>query len=157
MAAWSWRRIADVTERAVRHAFVRGVIAGIAAAFPLAVTAAWIAARVAPSADPGIAWSALAGVGLLFGAIPAALTFGGIARLAARGRRAGAIAASAMAGAGLVLLIALPAGTLPEDSTAWPWTLAVGVAAGLAAGVVVTRLAPPAPDTDAHPPDADTA
>jgi hypothetical protein len=82
----------------------------------------------------------------LFTGVAAALTAGGIGRLAAqastmpRGRREAVIRAAraqAVAGAGLTLIAAIPHGHLPDNPLSWIWFGVAGAATGAGAGALI--------------------
>jgi hypothetical protein len=132
----------------VRFAFWRGALVGACVAIPLVALAVWVLARAGVGARAA-PLSRVAAMALLFAGVPAALTAGGVAVLAARAlelvgpRRAlwSAALAFAPAGAGLVLLAALPLGQLPEEPTRWAWLGAAGALVGAPTGAAIARLA----------------
>jgi hypothetical protein len=131
--------------------FVYGFAVGLAAALPLVIVALFVLSRVGIG-DPTSSFSRIARFAYAFSGLPAAITCGGVARsIAARALRlrdptfrgaalAGAIGL-APAGAGLLLIAALPLGRLPEEPLAWAWLAVAGGLAGALGGVVTARAA----------------
>ena len=82
----------------------------------------------------------------LFAGLPALLTAGGVGRLAARrvidggqlmaSLRTGAIT-YATASMGLIVLVAVPIGGLPEEPLRWSWLLVAGATSGALVGAVI--------------------
>ena len=109
-------------------------------AFVLLARAGWVGPQ------PGVRVARFA---LVFAALPALLAGGGAARLAAhralevpgyrvlRAAFANATAAMAIAGAGLVILIGVPLGGMPEESWRWSLLALAGAASGIPAGLLI--------------------
>jgi hypothetical protein len=132
-------------------AFWRGALAGIVVVIPLLIVTEFVLSR-AGIGDPDASISRIFQFAFAFAALPAALTSGGVARLAARAalmhpgdRTAATLKAGATtfapAGVGLLLLIAVPLGKLPQQSWRWFWLVFAGAIAGAAAGAVIGRVA----------------
>ncbi|RMH39451.1 MAG: hypothetical protein D6689_16530 [Deltaproteobacteria bacterium] len=121
---------------------------GLALVVPAVAVAAWALSRFGIG-DPSAPFGRVAVLAAAFSGVPAALTAGGVARLAgraariARGRRAVRVAAVAFApaGVGLLLIALLPLGHLPERRAAWLWIAAVGAAVGAACGAAIGKVA----------------
>jgi hypothetical protein len=132
-------------------AFWRGAAVGIVVAIPLVIATAFALSRLGIG-DPGVSFSRAIRFALVFAAVPAVITAGGVARVAGRaalvrGRervmtavKVGA-AAFAPAGVGLLVLTVVPLGILPEQSWRWIWLAFAGGLAGAAAGAAIGRAA----------------
>jgi len=132
-------------------AFWRGALAGIAVAIPLVIATEFLLSRTG-FGDPEGSFGRIVRFALFFTALPAALSAGGVARVALHAAarqpkdrtvaaiKAGA-AAFAPAGVGLLLLTAIPLGRLPEQPWRWLWLAVAGALAGALAGAVIGRVA----------------
>ncbi len=132
-------------------AFLRGALVGIGVVLPLVILVVFGLSRIGIG-DPATPFVRVVELALMFAALPAALTAGGVARFAGREAllsdepsvavacKAGA-KVFAPAGVGLVLLTALPLGKLPEQSWLWIWIAVVGALTGALAGVAIGRVA----------------
>jgi hypothetical protein len=129
-----------------RLAFARGALVGFVVAVPAIATAVYALARLGLG-DPSHGASEVLRTSLIFAGLPALLTCGGVARVAARAAArpevgkwrvilAGALPMAA-AGGGLVLLAALPLGNLPARSLAYLGYLAAGLLAGAPVGALI--------------------
>jgi len=134
-------------------AFLRGALVGIVVVLPLVIVVVFLMSRIGIG-DPGTSFGRIAKFAAMFAALPAALTSGGVARVAGRAAllsdepnilaacKAGAVA-FAPAGVGLVLLTALPLGKLPEQPWQWIWIAVIGASAGALAGIAIGRAVAP--------------
>ncbi len=133
--------------RVHRLTFWVGCGIGLAVALPLTCFAFVVLARAGVVADqPGVR---LARFALIFAGLPAALAGGGAARLAAhrvlevpgyrvvRTAFASATPAMVIAGAGLVILIGVPLGGMPEESWRWSFLALAGAVAGIFPGLAI--------------------
>jgi hypothetical protein len=129
------------------YAFSKGALLGAVLVIPAMAAAVFVLARFGIG-DGAAPFSRALEAAVMFAGVPAILTAGGVGRLAARaviapdkgtvGRGIGAAAlAFAAAGAGLVLLAAIPLGHLPEQPVRWLWVGAAGAVAGAMAGAVI--------------------
>jgi hypothetical protein len=112
---------------------------------PAIASGVWLLGRLG-IANPDVGYMTILRMTAVFAGIAALLTAGGIGRLAAHaqagqvGRRRAmvvAIRAHAAAGAGLVLIAAIPHGHLPGHSFLWLAFLAMGAVVGAACGAVI--------------------
>ena len=133
--------------RVNRWTFWVGAGIALAVTLPLVCFGFVILARAGVIADqPGIR---LARFAMIFATLPAALSGGGAARLAAhraleapgfrvvRTSFAYATAAMSIVGAGLAVVVGVPLGGMPEDSFRWGFLALVGASAGLPAGLAI--------------------
>jgi hypothetical protein len=127
-----------------RWAFWKGLLAGAAIEIPLVALTVWALARLGVG-NPDVELMRIVRLTTVFAGPAALLTAGGIGRLAADalvevGRRRAvlrAVRAHAVAGAGLVLIAAIPHGHLPGHSYAWLAFPAGGLACGAIAGALI--------------------
>ena len=133
--------------RVHRLTFWVGAGIGLGVTLPLLCCAFMILARAGVVADqPGVR---LARFAMIFVGLPALLTGGGVARLAAhrtlevpgyrvvRTAFARATPAMAVAGAGLIVLLGVPLGGLPEEPWRWSFIGLAGLISGIPAGLVI--------------------
>ncbi len=135
-----------------RGTFWIGALSGVALGLPLTTVALGLVADRLHIGRSDVTQAQIGVLALIFAGVPAFLTGGGVARLVAHrlaestaptAGRALVLGAVAMAlgGIGLVVLVAVPLGGLPERAARW-WPLAaagvvVGAVTGLAIGVLV--------------------
>lgn len=132
---------ADLPVQQPRWAFWKGLLTGAAIEIPLLATTVWLLARFG-FGNPDVAWMRTIRITAVFAGAAALLTAGGIGRLAAYavvdgGRRTAiwrAARAHAIAGAGLVMIAAIPHGQLPENPYGWLAFLGGGLVCGAVAG-----------------------
>jgi hypothetical protein len=140
--------VADLARRALpRGGFVRGAMLGIAIAIPAVAAAAFALSQLDLGGDPAAPFARVLAFAAVFAGLPAALSAGGVGRLAARAaarpdrRVRAAIRAAApplaAAGAGLVVLTVVPLGALPPDASAWFATGGVGIVVGATCGAIL--------------------
>jgi hypothetical protein len=126
--------------------FWKGAAVGAVVILPLVAATVWVLAW-AGIGDPTVPWIVDLRFTAIFAGTAAVLTAGGVGRLAAQASVEGAggikravwIAArtQAIAGAGLVILAAIPHGHLPQSSWKWLWLAAAGAGSGAAGGCVI--------------------
>ena len=127
-----------------RWGFWKGMMTGAAIEVPLIATAVWLAARLGIG-NAKVGFMPIVRLSAVFAGVAALFTAGGIGRLAAyatveKGRKQAIIIAArthAVAGAGLVVIAAIPHGEL--DFTRWTWLLlpGLGLVAGGIAGAII--------------------
>jgi hypothetical protein len=130
------------------------MLTGAAIEVPLVASAVWVLAQLGVG-DPDVPFVTLVRFTALFAGIAALLTAGGIGRLAAYafvegGRKKALFAAArahAVASMGLVMIAAIPHGSMPEKYDrlwlAYPFAGAiVGILAGIVIGVICSSAAP---------------
>lgn len=135
---------ADPAVQKPRWAFWKGLLTGAAIEVPLLATTVWLLARLG-FGNPDVAWMRMIRITAVFAGVAALLTAGGIGRLAAYavvdgGRRLAiwrAVRAHAIAGAGLVLIAAIPHGHMPGHSYGWLAFLGGGLVCGAIAGAAI--------------------
>lgn len=120
------------------------MLTGAAIEVPLIATAVWLAARLGIG-NPKVGFMPIVRLAAVFAGVAAIFTAGGIGRLAAyttveKGRKQAIIVAArthAIAGAGLVVIAAIPHGEI--DFTRWTWLAlpGLGLAAGAIAGAII--------------------
>lgn len=127
-----------------RWGFWKGLVTGAAVEIPVLASTVWLLAR-AGFGNPDAGFMHIMRLTAVFAGVAAILTAGGIGRLAASasaigGRRRAVFVAArahAAAGAGLVIIAAIPHGHLPMHGPAW-WPLPVaGLVAGMVCGAVI--------------------
>jgi hypothetical protein len=134
-----------------RGTFWIGGLAGVALGLPLTTLALSFLAERMHVGRPDATEAQIATLAAAFAGLPAFLTGGGVARLVAhrlaespapsawRGLATGA-AAMALGGVGLMILVAVPLGGLPEKAASW-WPLgAAGAAVGAVVGLAIAVL-----------------
>lgn len=117
---------------------------GTLVVIPLISLGIWVAGRLGVGDLPPTLIAAVR-LTVLFAGLPALATCGGVGRLATeacaeRGRgRALWVAGRAMAagGAGLIILAAIPTGTIPDSRLGWGLLAGGGVAIGALGGVLI--------------------
>lgn len=135
-----------------RWAFWKGLATGAAIEIPLLAVTVWVLARLGVG-NPDVPLMQIVRLSAVFAGVAALLTAGGIGRLAAhalveepaspdpgrRRRRAigRAARAHAAAGAGLVIIAAIPHGHLPETHAGWLAFPAAGLVSGAIAGAII--------------------
>lgn len=127
-----------------RWAFSKGLLTGAAIEIPLVAVAVWVLARLGVG-NPQVELMRIVRLTAVFAGPAALLTAGGIGRLAAdavvevgrRGAVMRAMRAHAAAGAGLVVIAAIPHGELPGHSYAWLAFPGAGLVIGAVAGAVI--------------------
>ena len=132
--------------RPPRFGFWKGAAVGAVVVLPLVAAAVWLLARVGIG-DASVPWIVDLRFAAIFAGAATVLTAGGVGRLSAQAsvegtggmRRAVWIAGRTMAvaGAGLVILAAIPHGHLPHHSRSWIWIAIVGAIVGAGGGVVI--------------------
>jgi hypothetical protein len=128
--------------------FWMGAFIALAAGLPLVCLALYLCA-LAGVGDPGQPVVRVARLALAFAGLPAFLTGGGVARLAAHralgapigqvGPRAmrAAVPAMAAGGAALAFLVAVPLGGMPDRPWPWLWLAVGGALAGALTGALI--------------------
>jgi hypothetical protein len=136
-----------------RWGFFKGLLTGAVLEVPAIATGLWLLARMGIG-DVGAGYMRILRLTAVFAGVAAVLTAAGVGRLAASvsrsgGRRRAVIIAArthAAAGAGLLLIAAIPLGHLPVHLSRWlvypVMGAAVGAALGAAIGVVCGGAAP---------------
>jgi hypothetical protein len=127
-----------------RWGFWKGLLTGAAIEVPVLSATVWALAQLG-FGNPDVPVMTIVRLTTVFAGVAALLTAGGIGRLAAYasvdgGRRRAmwvAARAHAVAGAGLVLIAAIPHGQLPGRSMDWLAFPAGGLVAGAACGVLI--------------------
>ncbi len=129
--------------RASRAPFALGAAVGFVVGLP-AFSATIFLLSLAGLGDTSRSYPDVLRLALLFAGLPIVLTAGGVARVAARAADRGGLAAVragatvlAVAGVGLVILVALPVGGLPDHWPLWLWYLPAGSVTGAAVGAAV--------------------
>ncbi len=130
-----------------RHGFFRGAVFGVGVVVPVLAATLYILRQLGVAAGRESLFGCLR-YALMFASVPAVITWGGIARALVRRMRAGersgvragvaTSAAGSAAGAGLIFLVAIPAGALSAHVTDYVWVAAGGAGAGLLCGVAVS-------------------
>ena len=123
------------------------MLTGAAIEVPAIAVGVWVAARLG-FGDPDLGFMRIMRLAAVFAGIAALLTAGGVGRLAAyasveRGRQRAimlAARAHAMAGAGLVLIAAIPHGPLPTTGWAWLVPPVCGMVMGALCGIVIGAI-----------------
>jgi hypothetical protein len=125
---------------------LKGAVLGLVLLIPLAALAVYLL-RLVGVGEPGATYTRVVGFVAVFAGLPAVLTAGGVARVAARlavargrGRKwsvFGAVLHTAVTGAGLVILTLVPLGEVPAGRDRWLWILGLGAAAGAIGGLVI--------------------
>jgi hypothetical protein len=126
-----------------RWGFFKGLLTGAVVEVPAISLGVWLLARFGVgNRDAG--FMAILRLTAVFAGVAALLTAAGIGRLAAQagqlGRRRAVVVAArahAAAGAGLVLIAAIPHGHLPGHSWLWLAILLMGAVIGTACGAVI--------------------
>lgn len=134
----------EISAQKPRWAFWKGLLTGMALEVPVLAVTVWLVARMGVG-DEAASFMSIVRLAALFAGLAALLTAGGIGRLAAyvaieHGRRRGVIAAArahAMASAGLVLIAAIPHGSIDFTSLTWLSLPAAGMVAGALCGAVI--------------------
>lgn len=127
-----------------RWGFSKGVLTGAAIEIPAIAATVWVLSRVGVG-DPDVEFMHVLRLTTVFAGIAAVLTAGGIGRLAAHaaaegGRRRAmfvAARAHAIAGAGLVLIAAVPHGDLPTTPLGFIAIANAGLVCGALCGVLI--------------------
>jgi len=129
-----------------RWAFFKGLLTGAVIEVPALAAGVWALARLGVG-DRHAPFMHLLRLTAVFTGLAAVLTAAGVGRLAAHasidkigGRRHAmfvAARAHAVAGAGLVLIAAIPHGHLPNRGAIWLWIPIVGLAVGALCGAVI--------------------
>lgn len=127
-------------------AFWKGAAVGAVVILPLVAATVWVLAHLGIG-DRTVPWIVDLRFTAIFAGVATVLTAGGIGRLAAQAsvegegglKRAIWIGArtQAVAGAGLVVLAAIPHGHLPHHHATWIWYGVAGVIAGAGGGAVI--------------------
>jgi len=127
-------------------AFWKGVAIGAVVIVPLVAATVWVLAHLGLG-DPSVPWFVDLRFTAIFAGTAAVLSAGGIGRLAAQAsvegsgglKRAVFVAArtQAVAGAGLVILAAIPHGHLPHSRWSFLWFAIAGALTGVAGGAVI--------------------
>ena len=128
----------------LRWAFTKGGVTGIAFAVPAMAGVLYVFSRVGIG-SPWVEFERMFRLTGFFAAIPAALTFGGLGRLAVRVvhdcgiRRAVVVTgrAGATAGVALIIVAAIPTGMLPVDPIVWAAHACAGAAVGAATSALL--------------------
>lgn len=142
----------DISVQKPRWAFWKGLLTGAAIELPAIALTVWVVARLGIG-NPGVGFMHVMRLSAVFAGVAALLTAGGIGRLAAyasveRGRRRAVISAMiahAVAGAGLVVIAAIPHGGI--DFARWTWIglpiagATTGAVCGAVIGIVCTGTA----------------
>ena len=116
--------------------FLKGALLGFVAVIPALAAAIYALSRFGIG-DGASSYQRIVGFVAIFAGLPTVLSAGGVGRVAAhQGVRAAALAFAA-AGAGLVLLGAIPLGGLPEDPLQWLWLCFAGAVMGAMLGAVI--------------------
>ncbi len=126
-----------------RWGFTKGFLVGLVIEVPALAAAVWVLAQLGIG-DPTVGFMRLLRFTTVFAGLAAVLTAAGIGRLAAHasvqgsgGRRRAAFVAArahAVAGAGLILIAAIPHGHLPEVRSHWAYLMAAGAVCGALCG-----------------------
>lgn len=128
-----------------RWAFWKGLLTGAAIEIPLIALTVWALARLGIG-NPDVELMRIVRLTAVFAGVAALLTAGGVGRVAAHAlvdtgsrRRAifRAVRANAVAGAGLVVIAAIPHGRLPEVPAHWLAFVGGGLVSGAVAGVMI--------------------
>jgi hypothetical protein len=129
-----------------RWAFFKGLLTGAVIEVPALAVGVWALARLGVG-DRHAEFMHLLRLTAVFAGVAAVLTAGGVGRLAAHasidkigGRRHAmfvAARAHAVAGAGLLLIAAIPHGHLPDRGAIWLWIPIVGLAIGAVCGAMI--------------------
>jgi len=129
-----------------RWAFFKGLLTGVVIEVPALAMGVWLLARFGVG-DPDASFLRILRLTALFAGVAAILTAAGIGRLAAHasvekngGRRNAmrvARRAHAAASAGLIIIAAIPLGSLPEKALGWLTLAAMGALVGLGCGMVI--------------------
>lgn len=129
-----------------RWGFFKGLLTGLVIEVPAIAAAVWLLARIGIG-DPDATYMQILRLSTWFTGVAALLTAGGIGRLAAYasvdkpgGRRQAMLVAArahAAAGAGLVLIAAIPHGHLPQEALGWLAILAMGGVMGALCGAAI--------------------
>lgn len=129
-----------------RWGFFKGLLTGAVIEVPAIAAGVWLLARLGVG-DGEASYMRMLRLATVFAGVAALLTAAGIGRLAAHasvdklgGRRhamAVAARAHAAAGAGLVLIAAIPNGHLPERALGWIAIFAAGGLVGAACGATI--------------------
>jgi hypothetical protein len=129
-----------------RWAFWKGLATGAAIEIPLLAGTVWMLARLGIG-NPDVELMQIVRLTAVFAGVAALLTAGGVGRVAADAivdtggdrRRAifRAMRAHAAAGAGLVLIAAIPHGRLPEEPWHWLAFAGAGLLSGALAGTLI--------------------
>jgi len=129
--------------RASRAPFALGAAIGFVVGLP-AFSAAVYLLSLAGLGDTGRSYADVLRLALIFAGAPIVLTAGGVGRVAARAADRGALAplragasVMAVAGVGLIILVALPVGGLPDSWPPWLWYLPAGGVTGAAVGAAI--------------------
>ena len=135
-----------------RWGFFKGLLTGAVVEVPAIALGVWLLARLGVG-NPDAGFMTILRLTAVFAGVAALLTAGGIGRLAAQAGTQGrpravivAARAHAAAGAGLVLIAAIPQGHLPAHH--WHWLAfplmgaAIGAAIGAVIGLVCGGVAP---------------
>ena len=141
--------------------FFRGLALGVIVVIPTVAFTVWVLARLGLG-KPALTMAEAIRMATLFAGAAAALTAGGIGRLAAqagaspRGRRDAVVKATraqAVAGAGLTLIAAIPHGHLPAEPLHWIWIGVAGALTGAIAGALIGLVCGAPPGDRAVVPD----
>lgn len=129
-----------------RWAFFKGLLTGAVIEVPALAVGVWALARLGVG-DRHVPFMHLLRLTAVFAGVAAVLTAAGVGRLAAHasidkigGRRHAmfvAARAHAVAGAGLLLIAAIPHGHLPNRGAIWLWIPIVGLAIGAVCGALI--------------------
>jgi hypothetical protein len=132
--------------RPPRFGFWKGAAVGAVVVLPIIAATVWVLAHLGLG-DDGVPWIVDLRFTAIFAGAATVLTSGGVGRLAAQAsveqsggiKRAVWIAARTMAvaGAGLVILAAIPHGHLPHRPWKWLWLAFAGAIAGAGSGAVI--------------------
>lgn len=127
-------------------AFWKGAAIGVVVILPLVAATVWVLAQLGVG-DRSVPWIVDLRFTAIFAGAATVLTAGGIGRLAAQAsveagggpKRAVIVAAraQAVAGAGLVVLAAIPHGHLPHAHAAWLWFAIAGAITGALGGAAI--------------------
>jgi hypothetical protein len=132
-------------KRLPRLGFLKGAALGVVVVLPSVAAAVWILAR-AGIGNPRVTMVEALRMATIFAGAAAVLTAGGIGRLAAHtsitpgGLRASimrSVQAQAVAGAGLVIIAAIPHGELPVEPWVWAWFAVAGAIGGALSGLII--------------------
>ncbi len=129
-----------------RWGFFKGLLTGAVVEVPAIAAGVWLLARFGIG-DPDARFMHILRLTAVFTGVAALFTAAGVGRLAAHasvdkigGRRHAvrvAAQAHAAAGAGLVLIAAIPQGHLPEHAIGWLAIMAMGAVVGAGCGAVI--------------------
>jgi hypothetical protein len=134
------------TPRPPRFGFWKGLLVGLVIEVPAIAAAVWVLAALGVG-DPDVSYMTLLRFTTVFAGLAAVLTAAGVGRLAAYasvqgdgGRRRAAFVAArahAAASAGLVLIAAIPHGSLPAVRWHYLYIMAAGAVCGALCGAAI--------------------